>query len=61
MKVCPYPGCSKSFKSTGHLNRHHKIHFKKPIYQCYHPTCKEAFPRHHLMMQHYQTHSASSP
>ncbi|KAJ2850579.1 transcriptional repressor [Coemansia brasiliensis] len=53
---CTYPGCGKSFTTSGHLSRHFRIHTGEKNYHCLYPGCTSRFSRQDNMMQHYRTH-----
>ncbi|OZJ03379.1 hypothetical protein BZG36_04496 [Bifiguratus adelaidae] len=53
---CSYPGCSKSFTTSGHLARHNRIHTGEKNFTCLYPGCLSRFSRQDNMMQHYRTH-----
>ncbi|KAI9206011.1 uncharacterized protein BJ171DRAFT_39378 [Polychytrium aggregatum] len=53
---CTFQNCQKSFSTSGHLSRHHRIHTGVKPYECPVTDCKARFSRQDNMMQHYRTH-----
>ncbi|ORX94896.1 hypothetical protein K493DRAFT_301770 [Basidiobolus meristosporus CBS 931.73] len=56
---CNYPGCFRSFTTSGHLARHNRIHTGEKNFPCLMPGCPSRFSRQDNMMQHYRTHMSS--
>ncbi|KAK9766746.1 transcriptional repressor [Basidiobolus ranarum] len=56
---CSYPGCFRSFTTSGHLARHNRIHTGEKNFPCLMPGCPSRFSRQDNMMQHYRTHLSS--
>ncbi|KAK0562353.1 transcriptional repressor [Tilletia horrida] len=53
---CSYPGCDKTFSTSGHAARHSRIHTGQKPYRCTFPGCKARFSRQDNSLQHYRTH-----
>ncbi|ORY00617.1 hypothetical protein K493DRAFT_177502, partial [Basidiobolus meristosporus CBS 931.73] len=53
---CNYPGCFRSFTTSGHLARHNRIHTGEKNFPCLMAGCPSRFSRQDNMMQHYRTH-----
>lgn len=57
---CPFPGCDKTFSTSGHSSRHSRIHTGERPYRCSFPGCNAQFSRYDNSLQHYRTHIISS-
>lgn len=57
---CPFPGCNKTFSTSGHSSRHSRIHTGEKPYRCTYPNCNAQFSRYDNSIQHYRTHILSS-
>ncbi|PWN35863.1 uncharacterized protein FA14DRAFT_122681, partial [Meira miltonrushii] len=53
---CSYPGCDKTFSTSGHAARHNRIHTGSKPYRCTFPGCNASFSRQDNSLQHYRTH-----
>ncbi|PWN94184.1 hypothetical protein FA10DRAFT_223554, partial [Acaromyces ingoldii] len=53
---CAYEGCEKTFSTSGHAARHHRIHTGQKPFHCTFPGCKAVFSRQDNSLQHYRTH-----
>lgn len=56
---CPFPGCNKTFSTSGHSSRHSRIHTGEKPYRCTYPNCNAQFSRYDNSVQHYRTHMVS--
>ncbi|KAJ1977972.1 transcriptional repressor [Dimargaris verticillata] len=56
---CTYEGCGRSFTTSGHLSRHHRVHTGEKNFVCQFPGCNSRFSRQDNMMQHLRTHTNS--
>lgn len=53
---CPFPNCTKTFSTSGHLSRHNRIHLNLRPYRCTYPGCGMGFTRGDNMRQHLKKH-----
>ncbi|KAJ3107938.1 hypothetical protein HDU96_007739 [Phlyctochytrium bullatum] len=53
---CQWPGCGKTFSTSGHLSRHARIHLGFKPFACDWPGCKARFSRSDNMRMHRKTH-----
>lgn len=56
---CPFPGCSKTFSTSGHSRRHSAVHMDLHPFHCPHKGCKKEFSRRDNCTQHQCTHHTS--
>ena len=49
---CPFPGCDKTFSTSGHSSRHSRIHTGEKPYRCSYPGCNAQFSRYDLSLIH---------
>ncbi|KAJ1650682.1 transcriptional repressor [Dispira simplex] len=54
---CTWEGCGRSFTTSGHLSRHHRVHTGEKNFPCSFPGCTSRFSRQDNMMQHLRTHT----
>ena len=53
---CTFPGCSKTFSTSGHMVRHLKIHTGEKMHHCLVPGCTRSFARKDNRNHHYKSH-----
>lgn len=59
MHKCPH--CPRSFKRSGHLNRHIRLHLNKRPFKCPYADCDKDYPRNdHLQRHIFSAHDVSS-
>ena len=51
---CTFPGCNKSFSTSGHLSRHNTTHLGIKPFHCPIERCNDRFIRKDNMVQHYR-------
>ncbi|KAJ3107937.1 hypothetical protein HDU96_007738 [Phlyctochytrium bullatum] len=56
---CGWPGCGKTFSTSGHLSRHARIHLGFKPFECDWPGCSARFARSDNMRNHRKTHDKS--
>ncbi|PWN41521.1 hypothetical protein IE81DRAFT_291768, partial [Ceraceosorus guamensis] len=48
---CAFPECDKTFSTSGHAARHHRIHSGRKPYRCTFPGCNASFSRQDNSLQ----------